>query len=201
MRTTKMPPFEYCFKTNTAIAPLYNDTIPPPEKASAYINLSSYAARLLGSQFRVAWFWMPLYEFRCGLETQPWREMHAARLNCYVSVYAEWMRHSGESLFRRFQGKNSEGDGLKGPLYTGVCYSEERWVYWERCLGDIHENGEGLVAGKTRELAGEVKKMMEHARENTVPWSDDDEDEDEDDSEEELAGEAVSTSSQGEPEG
>ena len=49
------------------------------------------------------------------------------------------MLHNGEVLFRKFKGKDSEGDdGLKGLLYKGVCYSEERWEYWERCFeGDL----------------------------------------------------------------
>lgn len=52
------------------------------------------------------------------------------------------MLHNGEVLFRKFKGKDSEGDdGLKGLLYKGVCYSEERWEYWERCLREIYEEG------------------------------------------------------------
>lgn len=101
--------------------------------------------------------------------------MHPVRLDCYVAVYAECVLHSGKWLFRKFKGKNSEGDGLKGLWYKGVCYGEERWEYWERCLGGIHENGEGKVNGKTREFAGVVQQMMENVRKSEVDVSDDDE--------------------------
>lgn len=68
-----------------------------------------------------------------------------------------------------------EGDELKGPLYKGVCYGEERWEYWQKCLGDIHENWEGKVNGKTRELAGVVKQMMDDVRKGEIDESDDNE--------------------------
>jgi len=68
--------------------------------------------------------WMPIYLFRTGLETQSWREMYLTRLDCYAAVYAKWVLYSGKWLFRKFKGKNSEGDGLMGPIYKNVCYSE-----------------------------------------------------------------------------
>lgn len=72
---------------------------------------------------------------------------------------------------------------MKGPFYKGVCYSEERWEYWEKCLADIHENGEGKVNEKTTKLAGMTKERMEDIRKNYVDESDDEEDDSEEEEE------------------
>lgn len=61
---------------------------------------------------------------------------------------------------------------MKGPVYKSVCYGEERWESWERCLGDIHEDGEGKINGKTKELARVVEKMMDDVKKGEVDESD-----------------------------
>lgn len=61
-----------------------------------------------------------IYELQQGLEIKPWREMHPARSDCYMFLYAECMLHSGEVLDQKFKGKNSEGR-IEGLLYKEIC--------------------------------------------------------------------------------
>ncbi|KAF5857335.1 hypothetical protein ETB97_005950 [Aspergillus alliaceus] len=138
------------------ISPTYEGRTPTIEEAQSWINLNSFAARLLKLNMTL-WTVFAVWELREALE----EPCEGSRLDCNVRVAAQWITHGASSLYRKAD-KRIQDDRViaNGSLYKGdntLCF--ERWKFWKDRFGIIGGSAEGI----TKQMALEAKAKMESA--------------------------------------
>jgi hypothetical protein len=136
---------------------------PTAEDVEAWLNLNSFAARVLAREV-VLWTQFPVWQLREALEKDIQATLEESKQA--VVVAAEWIKQCGSVIWERwivhFDDSDYEEDSSvgAGPLYegrTGLC--PERWQFWKQRFGAISEL-ENLDAG-TRSVAEYAKGRME----------------------------------------
>jgi hypothetical protein len=85
-------------------------------------------------------------------------EMYTTTRIMDVLMVYDWLRLAGYKLM----GAKIKNFRVRGELWDKVKqsgYSQERWEFWRRRLGDIE--GDGGYEVKTREIAGKAKSLLE----------------------------------------
>ncbi|KAA8647173.1 hypothetical protein EYZ11_003851 [Aspergillus tanneri] len=139
------------------ISPEPTEGHPTNQMAQEWINLNAFAARLLKVD-AVSWTVFGIWELREALE----EPSEISRLECNVPAAAEWIRLSGELLYRQAihgtEGKEEIPSVATGSLYNGkntMCL--ERWKFWKCRFGDIGEEADKHI----RQVALKARREME----------------------------------------
>lgn len=129
-------------------APISNGAEPTPYSPQQWINLNSYAARLL--ELRLGhWTHLAVWTLMTALEQPP--EVYRSSLNCAVAVAAEWIINSRYFIFERLtelgtdgkseerRGKGDESSRVSvGPLFNGKAgLTMERCHFWKQRFGEV----------------------------------------------------------------
>lgn len=145
--------------TRTSTEPAFDDETAVEEAAQKWINLNSFAARLLNSGLG-KWTNFGIWELREGLE-----EPSQAKpvVNCRVAVAAEWILRAGEGLFAQLSEKDLSDDDARitqgGTLYdgkAGLCRA--RWEFWKMRFAEVSKQVDKDVAERAISAA---EKMAE----------------------------------------
>ncbi|KAF9888622.1 hypothetical protein FE257_008554 [Aspergillus nanangensis] len=140
------------------ISPTIDHTTPSEKPIEEWINLNSFAARLLARDY-ASWIQFPVWALRSALE----EESSGAELDCNATVAAEWILQSAVQIYEKIAtspGEKEDRAMSVGPLYKGpqgVC--PERWNFWKKRFGEI-AGGQG-VAGDKAVKAREVMERVE----------------------------------------
>ena len=111
--------------------------IPKPRSAQKWINLNSFAARILGHGLE-HWDSYAIWELRAALE-EPTKAKSI--MNCEVAAAAEWILHAEERLTGMFHedvGPVVARETEPGALYqgkAGLCRA--RWAFWKMRFAEI----------------------------------------------------------------
>lgn len=138
------------------ISPTYHNPSPAPEAAQQWINLNSFAARLLNLD-GLTWNYYAIWSLRSALE----EPSEGSKLDCDVAAAAQWIAHSGPLLSKLVR-ENPHGEDDRalapGKLYKGKGgWCPERWQFWKQRLGEIGEQS----GADAKAVALDVKKTME----------------------------------------
>ncbi|KAF7590279.1 hypothetical protein BBP40_003016 [Aspergillus hancockii] len=129
------------------------------EVAQGWINLNSFAARLLTLD-ATSWKLFAVWALRDALE----EESSGSKLECDVVVAREWFKHGGPILREQVTANDDKEDRMMagGTLYQGPAkVSLERWVFWKERLNKICEQG-----GEVGQVASAAKVTMDQVEGN-----------------------------------
>lgn len=139
-------------------APTYNGKIPDDQSVQKWINLTTFAARLLDKGF-AQWTNFAVWALRAALE-QP--TSAGPIMNCDVTTATEWIFQSGEALFKRLN-ENTLTEAEARSMRNGILYHGksglcgERWDFWKLRFSEVSEE----LNGNIRERAISAAEMME----------------------------------------
>jgi hypothetical protein len=145
----------------TNAAPTYNNATPPEPKAAEWLNLNSFAARLLTLD-TVSWTTFAVWTLRAALEDAS----SGPKLDCDVAAAAQWIVHGGEVLFAECAPKAEAQGGeesralASGQLYQGKSgLFVERWMFWKKRFGEIcaQEGEKGGMANEARDRMEDIE--------------------------------------------
>ena len=149
--------------TCTPKEPTTGGKAPDEDSARKWINLNSFAARLLGKDLP-QWTNYAIWQLRSALE-EPDQDKGA--LDCEVMAAAEWILQGGEELYKRFREDLDEAETRMtkpGSLYqgkAGLC--RQRWDFWKQRFTDVSQQvSEGV--GKQALLAADRMQTIESAQ-------------------------------------
>ena len=143
-------------------APTYNGKIPDNDSVQKWINLTSFAARLLDKGF-AQWTNFAIWALRAALE-QP--TSAGPIMNCDVTTATEWIFQGGEALFKLLKEDGLTEDEARstrnGILYDGMPgLCRERWDFWKLRFSEVSEELDGdireraICAAETMEEIGQ----------------------------------------------
>ncbi|RMJ23940.1 hypothetical protein PHISP_05188 [Aspergillus sp. HF37] len=142
------------------IAPTYNNATPPEPKAAEWLNLNSFAARLLTID-AVSWTTFAIWALRAALEDAS----SGPKLDCDVAAAAQWIVHGGEVLFGECTPEARGGDESRvlasGRLYQGKSgLFVERWMFWKKRFGEVYmqEGEKGRMAREARDRMEDIER-------------------------------------------
>ncbi|KAI9934108.1 hypothetical protein AWENTII_000474 [Aspergillus wentii] len=146
---TDLPILGPCMREawNSPTSPNLN---PSKEKATEWINLNSFAARLLRHP-AVSWTIFAVWGLFPALEIPS----EGPKLDCDVIAAAEWIIHSGDVLLKQI----NQDRGVRSyfeKVGAGSLYQREdtlntgRWQFWKRRFGEIKEqvSEDGKIAAQ-----------------------------------------------------
>jgi hypothetical protein len=138
---------------------LHIDTPENRVKRTYLRNLNAFMARLTRDGISDCSY-QALIAFTQALETA---EPYATTRTMDVLVVYDWLRLAAKKLMEA----EIKSARVRGDLWDKEKsgFSQERWVFWMRRLGDIE--GDGDYEDQAREVAGKAKRILEQFLEGT----------------------------------
>jgi hypothetical protein len=114
-----------------------------PLQVYEWVNLNIFMAQLTSFNVLTSGLDFALWQVRYALEEET---KYPEDKDCRVAAAAQWIIHSGQSIFRMILTPDDLSPGSKallpGRLYDGEAgYSLHRWRFWKERLKGLRETG------------------------------------------------------------
>ncbi|KAB8227349.1 DUF3632 domain-containing protein [Aspergillus alliaceus] len=128
------------------ISPTYDSDRSNTDEVDQWINLNSFAARLLNLD-AVLWISFAVWALRDALD----EPVDGPELDCNVRVAIEWITHSGRCLYQYLLSPSQDVHGCDG-------LSLEVWQRWKRRFKEVSE----VLGTDSRQMAVQTTIIMEN---------------------------------------
>ncbi|KAB8067133.1 hypothetical protein BDV29DRAFT_200699 [Aspergillus leporis] len=128
------------------VCPTYSGDRSTTDEVDRWINLNSFAARLLNLD-AILWISFPVWALRDALD----EPVNGPELDCNIRVANQWIVHSGRYIYRQLTSTSPNGHGCDG-------LTLEAWQRWKSRFIEIC----GLLSADRRRLALQSAITMEN---------------------------------------
>lgn len=140
-------------------APTYDGNSPDGEKAQKWLNLNSFAARVLNKRL-VKWTNFAIWGLRGALE-EP--SQSKPIMNHNLMTASEWILQGGEELFRQLSedlAAEEDRSTQPGSLFTAKAgLRRERWNFWKKRFSEVSEQVDENVRERVRRAVEKMGKL------------------------------------------